>query len=132
MRTLYKSFILNFIIIFSNLSCSFLNQSEDYIYFQWASVDKIEVMSNQRGYLELKIDLSVPTPCNEFHTKEMTKNRDTIFVRYYSKVKKGIPCILIIGHITYYDSFQLQAGKSYLFKFFQSDEKTLDTLIFIN
>lgn len=113
-------------------SCSFLNQNEEYMYYRWASVNKIYVLSNQRGNLELRLDLSVPTPCHEFHTKEMSIKNDTVYVKYYSKVKKHIPCILIIGNMVYYDSFQLQSGKSYLFKFFKSDIETLDTLIFIN
>ncbi|MFN4111819.1 MAG: hypothetical protein ACK4G1_06045 [Ignavibacteria bacterium] len=132
MKIITSNFILILLMIALLSSCSFLNRNEEYLYYQWASVNKINVLSNQKGNLKLKLDLSVPTPCHEFHTRVIDINEDTIFVKYYSKVKRDIPCILIIGNIVYYDSFQLQSGKIYLFKFFKSDKETLDTLIFIN
>ncbi len=132
MRESKVQFIISLPIIFINLSCAYLNKNDEYIYYQWASVNKVIILSNQRGRLELKVDLSVPTPCHEFHTKEMSIINDTVYVKYFSKVKRNIPCILIIGNISYYDLFQLHSGKNYYFKFYKSDEETLDTLIFIN
>ncbi|MCX8057689.1 MAG: hypothetical protein N3F03_08795 [Ignavibacteria bacterium] len=119
------------IFLIPSLSCSFF-EDDDYIYYQWASVDKVEVINNQNGKLDLKITLSVPDPCHEFHTKEVKTSNDTLFVKYYSKVKKGTVCIQIIGEISIRDTFQLQSGKTYLFRFYQLENKYLDTLIKVN
>ncbi|MEM3373550.1 MAG: hypothetical protein QXF76_05020 [Candidatus Anstonellales archaeon] len=131
-----KKLALNLSIIFLNfltsLSCSFISENDDYIYYQWASVQKVEILSNQNGKLDLKIKLTIPTPCNEYHTKEVSTNGDTIFVRYFSKIKKETICIQILGSMEIYDSFNLQSGKIYLFKFFKDTNSTLDTLIKIN
>lgn len=116
----------------ASLSCSLINENDDYIYYQWASVQKVEAISNQNGKLDLKIKLTISTPCNEYHTKEVTINADTIFVRYFSKIKKETICIQILGSMEIYDSFNLQSGKTYLFKFFKHTNSTLDTLIKIN
>ncbi len=125
-------YFIGFIILVFINSCSISDFEDEYIFYQWAGVQKIQMLSNERGKLTLKVDLTVPTPCNEFHTKETFQAGDTIYVKYYSKVKKGIPCILILGLITITDDFLLQSNKDYFFRFYQEEEKYLDTLIKIN
>lgn len=125
-------FSISFLCLVLINSCSISDFEDEYIFYQWAGVQKIQVLSNERGKLTLKVDLTVPTPCNEFHTKETFEVVDTIYVKYYSKVKKGIPCILILGHITITDNFLLQSNKNYFFRFYQEENKYLDTLIKIN
>lgn len=132
MKMLVINFSILLLIFLANLSCALINENDDYIYYQWASVQKVEIISNQNGKLDLKVKLTIPTPCNEYHTKEVTTNADTIFVRYYSKIKKETICIQILGSMEIYDSFNLQSGRTYLFKFFKDTNSTLDTLIKIN
>lgn len=119
------------LLLFIN-SCSITALEDEYLYYQWAGVNKIQFLSKERGQLKLKVDLTVPTPCNEFHTRESSQIGDTVYVMYYSKVKKGIPCILILGNIVIYDVFNLEPGKSYFFRFHKEEGNYLDTLIQIN
>lgn len=126
-----KVFSLGLLFLFIN-SCSIIDLEDEYLYYQWAGVNKIQILSKERGQLKLKVNLTVPSPCNEFHTRESSQIGDTIYVRYYSKVKKGIPCILILGNIIVDDVFNLEPAKNYFFRFYKEEGKYLDTLIQIN
>lgn len=119
-----------FLSLFS--SCSIVNIEDEYLYFDWAKVEKIQILSNERGKIKLKVNLVVPSPCHEYHTRESNQVDDTVYVKYYSKVKKGIPCILILGSIELEDVFVLSSNKDYFFRFFQEQGKFLDTLIHLN
>lgn len=132
MKLSLLKFLFLLLLIPSAFSCSFLNEDDDYIYYSWASVQKVEIISNQRGKLDLKVRLTIPTPCNEYHTKEIIKQNDTLHVRYFSKIKRETICIQILGEMEIRDTFVLQSGKTYLFKFFRNQNSTLDTLITIN
>ncbi len=123
--------ILVYTLSISLISCNILDNDE-YLFHQWASVNKIEVISNSSGIVNFKINLTIPTPCNEYHTREFYVTNDTVFIKYYSKIKKEIVCIQVLGQIEIQDSFRLTSGKSYFFKFYRIGNSTLDTLIYIN
>lgn len=129
MKLSLLKFLFLLILFPSTFSCSFLNEDDDYIYYNWASVQKVEILSNQRGQLDLKVKLTIPTPCHEYHTKEIINQNDTLFVRYFSKIKRKTVCIQILSEMEIRDTFYLQSGKTYLFKFFRIENSTLDTLI---
>lgn len=132
---LVKNLIL--ILLFLQFpSCSILegmDQNQDgYIYNEWASVEKVEIVSNERGKLSLDVSLIIPTPCNEFQSREVKQVGDTVYVKYFSKIKKNIICVEILGKIKVRDQYNFEPGKNILFKFWRLEGTYLDTLIKIN
>ncbi len=119
------------LLIFILFSCSAL-EPEKYIYNLWAGVNKIEVNQNRNGRLYLNVYLTIPTPCHEFHRREMKISEDTVYVKYYTKIKKETVCIQVLSSTKITDSMELERGKNYLFKFWQLGGTYLDTLIYIN
>ncbi len=119
------------LLIFILFSCSAF-EPEKYIYNLWASVNKVEVTHNRNGKLYLNVYLTIPTPCNEFHHREMKISEDTVYVKYHTKIKKETVCIQVLSSIKITDSMELERGKNYLFKFWQLGGTYLDTLIYIN
>ncbi len=123
--------IVGFILLIITLfSCSAL-EPEKYNYDLWASVTKIEVLGNRNGQLTLDVYLSIPTPCHEFHRREMKISGDTVYVKYYTKILKEATCFQVISNMKITDSMELERGKNYLFKFWQLGGTYLDTLIYV-
>jgi len=77
-----KKFVFAFLLIF--IYCS-IYDDENYVYDEWASVDKIEINSNNNGELKFTIDLAIPTPCNEFHRRDIQQSGNTLNIQYFSK-----------------------------------------------
>ncbi len=126
-----RNIIFPGILIFTLVSCSALEPGE-YIYNLWASVNKIEVTHNRNGRLYLDVYLTIPTPCHQYHRRDMKISGDTVYVRYYTKIKKETVCIQVLSDKKITDSIELERRKNYLFKFWQLGGSYLDTLIYIN
>ena len=124
-----KSIVL-LISIFLFSSC-ILTTEEIYIYDQYVYVKGLNVISNERGNLKLHLKVEMPTVCHQFHRREIKQNRDTIFVRYFSKVRKDEVCIFLYALVDLHDNFKLEPSRSYYFRFYAGDGITLDTLIYL-
>ena len=125
-----KKYYLFFLLLIVS-SCSIFEEEDDYIYNLWASVENIEIISNNNAQLNLNIDLGIPTPCNEYYRRDITVSNDTVTIKYYSKVRKDIACSQVLSQIFVTDVIHLENNKSYLFRFWKLGDSYLDTLIVI-
>jgi len=122
---------LHIILVLTILpSCSILEN--DYVHDLWASVAKVEIVSNNNKFLLLSVDLGIPTPCNEYDHHDIKVENDTVIVKYFTKIKRDVACTQILSQLKIIDVLSFEKSKTYLFKFWQLGNTYLDTLISIH
>lgn len=108
---------LSFMILLFAGGCISGGQDDNYLVSQVYSIDSVEVFKSSGLEYSAKIKATVPNPCHEYSHIDLVKTGDEIEVSVYSKIKKDVTCIQVLGSIEAEVSFNVESAGTYTIHF---------------
>lgn len=124
-----RHIVILIIIILSIVSCeNFYNDSDEYIE-AIANVQSMRVDTVVSLTAKVTVMVSTPTPCWSYSRITDTRDSNTVNWTVYTKVKKNITCIQVVGSFTQTIDLVVPKPGRYTLKIYRTPTTTMDTTI---
>ncbi|MGD9899893.1 MAG: hypothetical protein AB7T22_12280 [Calditrichaceae bacterium] len=108
---------LSFMILLFAGGCISGGQDDNYIVSQVYSIDSVKIIKSSGLEYSAKIKAAVPNPCHEYSHIDLVREGNDIQVLVYSKIRKDVTCIQVLGSIEAEISFKVESAGDYRIHF---------------